>query len=123
MSVYINPQTQQLERLASGALRSVSGAEAVQQSMYIRLTTRRGSVIWDPSFGSRLHEIVTKRADTVQRVEAYVREALEPMVLAGELLELQVQAQASGRNRIDYLVSAVDAGRRPVTFQNWVQLQ
>ena len=123
MSVYVDPTTGQFQRQASGALKKVAGAGAVAQSVYMRLSTRKGSVLWDPHFGSRLHEVLVMRSNTPRQVEVYIREALRPMEVAGELQDLVVSVEASGRNRVNYAVSATDAGKRPVVFSAWVQLQ
>jgi len=94
------------------------------QSMWLRLATRRGSCFWDPDFGSRLHELVaTKIGANVERVVVgHVEQALQPMTDAGELLDLEVAAQRVGRNRVEMVLRAFDAGLRPLEFTHFVRV-
>lgn len=96
----------------------------VLQSVYIRLTTRRGSCFWDLGFGSTLQELQRLKAGPtiLREVETRVRDALQPMVDAGELLELDVTAEKVARDRVDLVLSAQDAGRRPLRFTTFVRV-
>lgn len=94
------------------------------ESVCIRLSTHRGSCFWDLEFGSQLHTLSQMKAgpDILRVVEDLATSALQPMVDTGELLDLEVSAELVAHGRIDFLVRALDAGRRPIEFTHFVRV-
>jgi len=88
-------------------------------AIYLRLFTRRGEYLADPTFGSRLHELARyKRADRAARdLPAMVQEALAPLVREGRLSSVDVVAEVLGPDGVAGAIEAYDSGRRPYTFQ------
>lgn len=96
----------------------------VLQSMVIRLLTWRGSCWWDLNFGSTLHLMPTEKlSGSIERdAETRAADALQPMLDAGELLELEVSAERVDRNRLELSVRCTDAGRRPLSFTRCIEV-
>lgn len=55
----------------------------------IRLRTRRGEWIFDPTLGSRLHTIQTTKGAS-GKARQYIREALKPLLDEGAILAIDV---------------------------------
>lgn len=92
-------------------------ASALGDAMYLRLMTERGTCWWDPTFGSRLHELRSRglTESTVARVEDAAREALAPLTSSGELTELSVTV-TQAPNRVDLTLSGQDNRRRKIAL-------
>lgn len=122
MSVRIDPGARDYIRTASNDLEQVSDAQS--QEVYRRLAVELGSCWWDRTFGSRLHELrrMGLRQGWEREVEDMVHEALQPMVARGELSQVQVEHDRPDPNRVHIGISALGAGRKPLTFDHWVGL-
>jgi phage gp46-like protein len=73
-----------------GRYQKVSDVEATKQRVYIRLKTRRRSFVFDPSLGSRLHELGSaKRSEHETLAKVYAAEALKPELDSGSIEEIQ----------------------------------
>lgn len=120
--LYIDPSTKDAELTLGVDLRQPENPTAA--AVYRRVTTQRGSVIWDRQFGSTLHEIRKIDQFTPGLVEAAAIGAVRPMVDSGEVSGVQVSAKRSSDspNRIDFVIDAVDRLRRPFRVPAWVQV-
>lgn len=113
---------------ASYVLTAGTDLEAISnptlESVYLRLSTHRGSCFWDPDLGSRLHELSATKATAgiTREAEDLVAEALAPMVTAGELLDLEIATQIVQRGRIEIVLRATDVARRPLLFTHFVRV-
>lgn len=117
---WVDPQTRDVVLDRSGRL-SAKGQPAAEH-LYRRVTTHRGSCAWDPSFGSALHELVKSAADLERDAIARVEQAVQPMLDAGELVELEVHAERVERGRLAIVIRATDAGLREVGFTTFLEL-
>ncbi len=120
--VYINPTTADYVQTLGDDLQQADNP--VLQSVYLRLATERGTCFWDPDFGSKLHTLAAAKIgpDIERQVVTLVEAALQPMVDAGELLDLAVAAQRVARNRVEFAVRFYDAGLRPLEFTHFVRV-
>lgn len=111
------------ERTTRGDL-VVDPADATRQEMWLRLTIRRGSMWADLNLGCRLHELAKRSIGPgVEQVAMdMARDALQPMLDAGRLTDLELGAQKVDRSRLQLSVRAQDAAGRPVTFMRFVAL-
>lgn len=119
----IDTLTGDFERTTRGDL-VVDPADATRQEMWLRLTVERGSMWADLTYGCRLHEL-TKRsmAPGIEQVAMdMARDALQPMLDAGRLTDLELGCQRVGQTRLQLSVRASDAAGRPVTFTRFVAL-
>lgn len=118
----IDPISGDMSQLPSGDLEQVQNS-TLELVMW-RLHTRRGTAIWDLSFGSELHELAREKlsAATLRRAEAMVRDALAPLVRDDTLSELQVSAQSAGGNRLELSGAFLDTQQQPATFTVFVEL-
>lgn len=117
---FLDTSINDITQLAGGDLTPVDNP--VLESIKIRIHTARGSVLWDPAFGSRLHLLPreTIRGSLDRLVVDRVLEALQPMVIAKEISGLEVTASRVERNRIEMFVRCYDSGSRPLRFTTWV---
>lgn len=109
-----NPRTGRLDVV------SVGGAPVVDNSRYhkvmSRLAAHRGKWWADTTgtFGSRLHEVQNLRRRTPSDLEAFAREALAPLVAAGEILPPKGATQIAVQ--VEYFNRAVGSAR---IFVGW----
>jgi phage gp46-like protein len=98
--------------------------DGLTTEVYLRLMTQRGTRLADPAFGSRLHEIERyKSAAAAQRdLPDIVREALEPMEIAGLIVAIDVTVEMKGRGLVGALIEVHDSGRRPYQFEVFAEL-
>jgi uncharacterized protein len=63
---------------ARGELMLVTGAEDIEQSIGIILSTRPGERVMRPTFGCRAHELIfaPRSAETISLLQEYVQQAL-----------------------------------------------
>lgn len=113
MDAFISPHT-----------RDYDGTQvtSLENAAYLRLTTPLGSLWHDKTFGSRLH--LLSREKDVARVrqlgEAYVREALQPILDDRRALALQVAAVRRDRGFIVVEGALTDANGNAVPLNTWV---
>ena len=69
--------------------------DPVQQDALLRLKVRRGSCVWDPTFGSRLASLARTKVNArfAQDLESEVLECLKPLTLTGEVANITFQHQ------------------------------
>ncbi|MCK6521827.1 phage GP46 family protein [Myxococcota bacterium] len=112
-------QAGDLVQLTNGDFQAVANTRAalLEEQVRRRLLVERGSDIHSPTFGSRLHELKQATRGEAARVlaEAFAREALQPLVDAGQLRHLQVKAQLR-TNGIEVTMTATSSAREPLTF-------
>ena len=122
MTIHVDPLSASFALTSSDDLQR--SANPVLQSVYMRLSIRRGTAFWDPDLGSDLPGLAGEHVvgDVEREVEDRARVALQPMVDAGELLELSIAASKVGRHRVDLVIRAIDAGLRPLNFTHFVQV-
>jgi len=122
MTAHVNPLTGGFDLTLSNDLERA--ANPTLQSVYLRLVTRRGTVWWDAELGSDLPALASEHVvgDVAREIEDRARVALQPMVDAGELYDLELAAQRVDRHRVDLVVRAVDAGLRPLEFTHFVRV-
>lgn len=118
----IDPITGDMTVTVSGDLERVQNS-TLELVMW-RLHTRRGTAIWDLSFGSELHELSRAKlnAATLRRAESMVRDALAPLVREDVLSELQVSARTAGEGRLELSGTFLDTQQQPATFTVFVEL-
>lgn len=118
----IDPASRSYVLTAGGDFDSV--ANPVLEAVNIRLSTEKGSCFWDLDFGSELHTLRQAKVgpDILRRVEDLVLSALQPMVDAGELLDLEIGAELVTPTRVDALIRALDAAHRPLSFTHFVRV-
>jgi len=94
------------------------------EELQLRVLTHRGTCFWDLEFGSTLHRLPTEKiAGALERdVADRARDALRPMERAGQISGVRVEVERIDRNRVDMRLSALDAGRRPLRFQAFVEV-
>lgn len=113
MDAFINPQSRDYDG---------TQVKSLENAAYLRLTTPLGSLWHDPTFGSRLHLLA--REKDVERVrqlgEAYVREALQPILDDGRALALQVDSVRKERGFIAVYAQLTDANGNAVPLNAWV---
>ncbi len=97
---------------------------AVVQQVWLRLATERGSLLADPDFGSLLHTL--PQAKLVAGIEevatAYARDALQPLLDEGRLVDLELSAVRTARNRLELSLRARSADGTPITFTDFVRI-
>ncbi len=122
MTIHIDPQTAGFVLTTSDDFQRSSNP--VLQSMYMRLAIRRGTAFWDPNLGSDLPTLTSEHVvgDVEREVEDRARVALQPMLDAGELLELELAAERVATNRVDLVIRATDAALRPLEFTHFVRV-
>ncbi|EEG08947.1 phage GP46 family protein [Pseudogulbenkiania ferrooxidans] len=113
MDAFISPQT-----------RDYDGTQvtSLENAVYLRLTTPRGSLWHDPTLGSRLHLLAREKdVARVRRLgEEYVREALQPLLDDGRALSLEVFGIRLERGFIAVYAQLTDANGNAVPLNAWV---
>lgn len=96
----------------------------VRQAVQLRLTTERGSCFWDVAFGSTLHELRQAKVTATFSVdlESRIRTALRPMTTAGELTILGFRHERPTKDRWHVQFFGADRGRRPITFDLFLEV-
>lgn len=99
-------------------------SDPLSQAVYLRVMTERGSLFWDTTFGSRLHELRRTKLDVTfkSRLEDVLREALTPLVAAGELAKLSFDHERQAGGRWHVRVRAQTRSRRDFTFPLFVEV-
>lgn len=122
MMAAIDPVTQDLCLDVSGRL--VVETNPVYQAVYLRLNTRRGTCFWDVAFGSTLHELQqAKITSTFQPdLEDRIRTALQPMIDAKEISDLAFEHERPSGNRWHCRLTVLDAGKRLLGWELWVEV-
>lgn len=94
----------------------IEGDRELGQRAVIRLAVKRGSLAYDPSFGSRLHGIKRLGSQKLleQQVLSAVREALAPIE---KLRVLSVGCQYDGENNRLCVQVLVSAGAVPFDLE------
>lgn len=110
-------------RTARGDL-VVTRSSAVLQQVWLRLATERGSLLVDADYGSLLHTLPQhKLAAGIEEVaKDYARDALQPMVDGGRLVDLEISAIRVDRNRLELSIRAQSADGAPLTFTEFVRI-
>ena len=113
MDAFISPQTHDYDG---------SQVTSLENAIYLRLTTPRGSLWHDPTLGSRLHLLAREKdVARVRRLgEEYVREALQPLLDDGRALALEVSGIRLERGFIVVLGQITDANGKAVPINQWV---
>lgn len=121
MGAWVDPATRDFLVDSSGRL--VVKSQSAAEHLYRRVTTQRGSCLWDLNFGSTLFKLVKTSADLERSAVDRVEQAIAPMVEAGELVDVEVSAEREGRSRLNITIQATDAGMREVGFTTFLELQ
>lgn len=119
--IHLDPETMDYVLTASRDWEPASSLTA--ESMLLRVRTERGTWWWDSAFGSTLHELVrSARPNPEQDVVDAIESALDPMVDAGEISDLEVAAERTARGRVDVAIRCTDSAHRPLTMTLFVQV-
>lgn len=127
MEAWINPVTRDYQVASGGSLQR-DPAAGLANAAYLRLMTPLASWFGDPTLGSRLHEL--QREKDKARVETlarqYARDALQPLLLDGRAVDLQVETErhkdASGAGRLALAVRLTDAQGAAAVFRVYVKV-
>lgn len=113
MDAFISPDTRDYDG---------SQVTGLQNAVYLRLTTPRGSLWHDPTLGSRLHLLAREKdVARVRRLgEEYVREALQPLLDDGRALALEVSGIRLERGVIVVQGEITDVSGQAVAINQWV---
>lgn len=115
-----------MDRIISPKTGDYTGSRvtALENAVYLRLTTPQGSYWADPSLGSRLHEL--KREKDVSRVRMlarqYAEQALNPLLNDGRATALEVSTQEPRSGWLILLITITDAAGNPHPFRHPVKV-
>ena len=102
----------------SGDYVTNESAHSIENELYIRLVTPRGSYWADTALGSRLHELRRQKHLPRMAVLArqYAEQALQPLLESGRAQSITVTASSPRAGWLKLAVEAVDAGGSRVTL-------
>ena len=96
----------------------------LQNAVYLRLMTPRGSWWADPELGSRLHEL--EREKDLPRIallaRQYAEQALRPLIDDGRARDVVVTAEQPHDGRCLLHVEVTDAAGEPYRYEHFVRV-
>ena len=105
---------------ASSLFAPLEGADLVEQSIRLILSTTRGERIMRPDFGCSIHEVVFEpnSKETASQITFYVKDALDKYEPRIEVQEVTVEANQTQRNYLDihiaYTIKTTNSSRNLV---------
>lgn len=120
MDAWINPATKDYVLLQGAAQRDPAGGLA--NSIYLRLTVRRGSYWADGTFGSKLY-LLARAKDVARQARLavqYANDALSPLV-PGRASAISIAAEHQP-GRLNLLIEVTALSGDTLTFKHPVQV-
>jgi len=102
-------------------------SETMINNIYLSLMVKKGSFFYDPTFGSRLHELQREKntPSTARKAEDYCREALQWLLDAGKATRIDIYTErdpAQDPHRLKLLVEATPANGPVVPFSTFIDV-
>jgi phage gp46-like protein len=102
-------------------------SETMINNIYLSLMVKKGSFFYDPTFGSRLHELGREKNTpaTARKAEDYCREALQWLLDTGKATLINVYTEkdlAQDPHRLKALVEVTPANGPVVPFSTFIDV-
>lgn len=102
-------------------------AETMINNIYLSLIIEKGSFFYDPTFGSRLHELKREKNTpaTARKAEDYCREALQWLLDTGKATRIDIYTErdlAQDPHRLKALIEVTPANGPVVPFSTFIEV-
>jgi len=101
-------------------------SDSLYNNIWISIHMRRGSMINEPGFGSRLHELKNAKptAGTVNKAKLWVADCLEWLKTIGRVKKIlaNVEINSEIETRLNIYLTLIRSDNEPVTYNLWYDL-
>jgi len=99
----------------------------IVNNIYLSLMVKKGSFFYNPSFGSRLHELKREKNTpaTARKAEDYCREALQWLLDTGKAIKIDIYTErdiAQDPHRLKLLIEVTPANGPIIPFSTFIEV-